>query len=352
MPRNKREYVCPRCFYATNLKYRMKRHFEELKTPCPNTGGIELTEEVKHEVLLNHVYTINVEEMRPQIPEQTHVARDTISLRGAINPICKLSQTFNTYQTINNIVSGMESMEKIKMITDHQGIRHIDFEDRLEKDFQSRLEKLEQDGYKGGYCLNHDGLLKLVDGATKMDDNDLNQFNILFDKTVNRVKILSCGKWDSYLEELGVKEVIRLLKSYFLDSYELYLIKHLHGHDNTKNRFSIRNHLDIYYKFLGTFDLDAIVCTQTDKMILGYELKENNEYYLANHYGKIYKDIKTEIKISEKNKVKRTITNIIKENSTHNLNKLNKIMLDLVKTDHEFLDQLIEKRQLPTNFSN
>jgi len=341
MPNPSNLYVCPRCLYSCTKRWMMKRHLLESIRPCPGKTGIILNPEIIDHVLDNHVYVPKPEE--PVAPQNNHAPS---------GPVCpRLSQTFNNYNTINAVVSNMESLEKVKMITDHQGIRQIDFEDRLEQDFQYRLERLEQDGFKGGYCLNHEGLLKLVDGATKMEDNDLNQFNILFDKTLNRVKILSCGKWDSYLEEIGIKEVIRLLKSYFLDSYELYLIKNLHGTDSKKNRFAMRDHLDVYYKFISTFDLDAVVCSQSDEVILGYNVKENNEYYLAEHYGKIYRDLKRDTKISEKNKIKRTITNIIKENTTHNLNKLNKIMLDLLKTDEEFLSQLVETRQFPATLA-
>jgi len=338
MPNPQSEYVCPRCLYTTTLRDRMKRHFETLKKPCPNRTGVQLTNEIKNEVLLSHIYVA----LRPVSPQP---------IQDKSGQAQTVHKTINNFNTINNIVSNMESMEKIKMIADHQGIRQIDFEDHLERDFQHRLERLEQDKFVGGYCLNHDGLLKLVDGATRMEDDDLNRFSVLFDKTLNRVKILSCGKWDTYLEEIGIKEIIRLLKSYFLDSYELYLIKHLHGTDLKKDRVSMREHLDIYYKLIATFELDAIICSQTDQMVLGYILKENNEFYLADYYGKIFRDIKNTTKISDKNKIKRMITNIVKENSTHNLNKVNKIMLDLVKTDKEFLKQLIETRKLPMNLS-
>lgn len=333
MPNRQSEYICPRCSYSTTLKYRMKRHFETLKNPCPNITGIVLTESIKNEVLENHNY------VEPKPIESTVPSNNNLSQT--------IHKTINNFNTINNIVSNMESIEKIKMITDYQGLRQIDFEDRLESDFQYQLERLDQDKIVNGYGLDHDSLLKLVDGATKMKEDDLNQFNVLFDKTVNRVKILSCGKWDNYLEEIGIKEIIRLLKSYFLDCYELYIIKHLHGNDPKKDRVEMRQNLDIYYKFISTFDLDAVICSQTDYSLLGYNVKENNEYYLADYYGKIYKDIKQTNKINEKNKLKRVITNIIKENTTHNLNKVNKIMLDLVKTDKEFLKLLIETRNLP-----
>jgi len=346
MPNPSNEYVCPRCLYSTTLKYRMVQHFEKLKKPCPNRTRTELTKEIKDYVLQNHVY-VKPSDICHNVSNVSNVVTGSKCDRGLT-----LNQTVHNYNMINSLVSSIDSLEKIKMITDRRGIRQLDFEDRLEIEFQSRLEKMDQDEFVGGYCLNHDGLLKLVDGATKMEDEDLNKFNVLFDRTLNRVKILSCGKWDNFLEEMGVKEVVRLLKSYFLDNYELYLIKHLHGHDLKKNRFVIRNHLDIYYKFIGAFDLDAIVCSQTDQMILGYNLKENNDYYLAEHYGKIYRDLRNDIKIGEKNKLKRMVTNIIKENTTQNLTTLNKIMLDLVKTDKEFLEQLIAKKKLPMAFGS
>jgi len=207
---------------------------------------------------------------------------------------------------------------------------------------------MDNDQYEGGLSLNHDGLLKLVDASTRMEHDDLNQFNVLFDRTVNRIQILSCGQWDTYLEEIGIKEIIRLMKSYFLDSYESYLIKHLTGHDTRKNRVILHESLETYYKFIASLELDAIVFTQTDEMLIGHQIRESNMYSLADHYGKIFLDIKRELKISEKNKLKRTITNIIKENTTHNLNKINKIMLELIKTDHEFLEQLVDSRKFPT----
>lgn len=345
MPNPSNPYICPSCEYTTPLKWMIKRHFEALKKPCPSKTGVVLNPEIINYVLENHEWRV-INTPANVIPTPTPVLT-SVSPPTQPHPAIKLSQTFNNFNTIHAVVSNMESLEKIKLISDHQGIRHLDFEDRLESDFQPKLDKLENDEYTDGYFLSHDGLLKLVDGATRMDLDDINQFNILFDRTVNRVKILSCGKWDNYLEEIGIKEIIRLLKSYFFDSYELYLIKHIQGNDPKKNRFVLREHLDIYYSFIATFDLDATVCSQTDEIILGYNLKENNEYYLAEYYGKIYRDLKNQIKVAEKNKIKRRITNIIKENTTHNLNKINKIMMDLIKTDNGFIELLMETRKLP-----
>ena len=150
MPNPQNNYVCPRCLYTVTQRYKMRRHFENLKNPCPNITGIILTDQIKDEVLVNHRYTVS--------QPDPHLYR---SERGCHT----INKTINNFNTVNNIISGMESMDKIKMISDHQGIRQIDFEDRLEQEFQYRLERMEQDKFTGGYCLNHDGLLQLVDGA-------------------------------------------------------------------------------------------------------------------------------------------------------------------------------------------
>lgn len=328
MPNPSNIYTCPRCLYETSQKWMMKRHLLSSKKPCAQKTGVVLTSEIIDEVLLNYKWLGN-----------SNIILDS----DAPN----VYQTNNNYNTITAMVSNMESLDKIKMITNYYGTRQLDFEDRLEYDFQAKIDKLDNDEYTGGYCISCDGFLELVDCVTKMDTNETNRFNVLFDKTINRINILSCGKWDSYLEEIGIKEIIRLLKSYFLDNYEIYLIKHLNGNDIHKNRFILREHLDIYYNFIAAFDLDASVCSQTDVMIMGRNIKENNDYHLAEYYGKIYRDIKGKIKTTEKNNTKRRISAIIKENTTHNLNKVNKIMLDLIKTDPEFLNQLIENRKLP-----
>lgn len=336
MPNPSNNYECPRCNYHTPRKYRMSHHFEHLKNPCPNRTGLILTNEIKSEVLKNHVYIKPVENI---ISPSKSISRQS--------PNMTLNQTIHNYNVVNSLVSSMETLEKMHLLLDHQGVRQLDFEDQLELDFQPRLDKMERDEFPTGYSLNHEGLLNLVDGVTKLEESDLQKFNILFDRTLNRVKILSCGKWDNYLEEIGIKEVIRLLKSYFFDSYELYLIKHLQGSDLKKDRFTLKEHLDVYYKFIGTFDLDPVVCTQSDKSILGFNPKDNNEYHLAEYYGNIFSDIKNSTKVAEKNKVKRTVTNIIKDNSTHNINTLNKIMFDLIKTDNDFFEQLVEKKKFP-----
>lgn len=53
----------------------------------------------------------------------------------------------------------------------------------------------------------------------------MQDFNLLFDKKLNRLNMYSSGKWNEFLIDVGVQELIRVIKSTYLDVYEIYLIK-------------------------------------------------------------------------------------------------------------------------------
>jgi len=120
MPNPSNLYICPRCLYSTPQKRLIKRHFETLKRPCPNKTGIELTKAICEYIYLNHQYT----------EISTNMNNDKLT-KTARTPT--FNQTINYYNGINGILTNMESADKLEMLTDRQGIRQIDFEDRLEK---------------------------------------------------------------------------------------------------------------------------------------------------------------------------------------------------------------------------
>ncbi|GAG03953.1 unnamed protein product, partial [marine sediment metagenome] len=108
-------------------------------------------------------------------------------------------------------------------------------------------------------------------------------------------------------------------------------------------------HVDIYYKFLIIFDLmpDIQNCSDTD--ILGYQLIEGNDEYLAEIYIKIYMEQKKQLKRIEQNQIKKKIIDIVKQNTTENLEKLHRVIMDLLKLDDNFRDELLKSRQLLAN---
>ena len=80
-------------------------------------------------------------------------------------------------------------------------------------------------------------------------------------------------------------------------------------------------------------------------------LFEDNERYLADTNMSVYYEQKKEVKLSEKTRIKRKIINIIKGNTAHNLIELNRTILEILRVDNTFRDELFHSRQLTTTES-
>jgi hypothetical protein len=302
----------------------MRRHLLKRAKSCPDRNGLTLTEEIAETVLANHEYH------RPKQPTQV------------IN-----NNNNNIFNMVTNIVNSMEFDEKMRRVLDYRQEKTLDFEDGLEKKFAYRVEKLENDKFSSGYFLTLDDLFKIINDVTLLKDDGLEEFNVLYDKVIKRFRFYRCLEWESFLEDIGSKELISLIKSYYLDTYEKYLIRNLHvDRDTGLNRIKIKEHLEIYYRFISIFDLTPSITDCVDEEILGHRLVENNDTYLAETYVKLFQEEKNRVKSSDKLSVKRKIVNIVKENTTQNLQKLNKAIMEILRVDDIFRDTLLKSRQL------
>jgi len=314
-------YICPRCDHETNQRNDMRRHFNR-KNKCHDKNNLELTDEIKQTVLDNHRY-------HPPKKE-----KETVS--NTIN------QTVNNYNTLNNFIGQMDTCEKISYLLGYENKQLQDLEDSLDKRFEKRIERLNNNSFKVPYQLTSSDFLKIINDVTKIDKRQIECFNIIFDKKINRIKMYRDKQWEPFLLNIGIGELISLIKSYFLDTYENYLVRNIHGTNlNIVYRNSLSNHLNEYYRFISIFDLPPGILGLTDKEILGYDLKENNPNYLEEYCYKIYTDIKNELKIAEKTAIKKQISNIIKENTIQNVDELNKNIFSIMQYDTVFKNKLI-----------
>lgn len=87
---------------------------------------------------------------------------------------------------------------------------------------------MEDNKYKRGFFLSKLDIFNIIDGCTQIEPNKLEHFNMFYQKTCKRFKFYTGTKWESHIEEAGVIRLIGMLQSYFLDTYENYLICHLH----------------------------------------------------------------------------------------------------------------------------
>ena len=316
-------YYCPRCNYQTTHKSNIRTHFKRQKV-CANKNGIELTDDIREIVLRDHQYHYKKKDK-------------TITI----------NQTISQYNILSNFINQMDMIDKINHLLFYQNKQIMDIEENLDVHFEKRIKKLEDDQFKIPYQLSQDDLIELINDVTKINRERIEQLNVLFDKKINRFKFYRTNEWESYIEDGGVKELISLIKSYFLDTYEVYLIRKLHrDSEQPVNRSSIQHHLKIYYQFLAIFDLPVFIFGLSDVEILGHKLKEDNDRYLEEYYTRMYSQEKTNIKESDKNRIKKKIINIVKENTVHNLSELNAAVLEFLRIDDNFRDQLLKNQSL------
>jgi len=326
MSSNSKEYICPRCHYKTNRKLNMERHFQR-KSVCPNKHNIVLTEEIKSVVLDDCQYHV----------EKT----DSIIQPGS---------AVQNYNTFYNIVSSMEPLDKMGLLHSYKDTKTIDIENDLESQFEYRLERLRGNQFRGGYFLSLENLLGIVNNVTQRNIDSVHEINVMFNKVYKKIQLYRGRKWESYIEDEGIKELVSLIKSYYLNDYELYLIKNLYTDQPTGiNRFKLQEHLTIYYNFIASFDLMPCIADMDDNDIMGYYLRDSTKTCLTDKYMKVYFDEKKDLKSTEISKLKKKIGNIIRSNTAENLSMLDKVIIETLKVDQNFRNELLKTRQFVSN---
>ena len=289
----------------------MRRHLYHNKKPCPGLKCIlTLTDDIKEHVLNDRLY----------------------------HPPEKPSTIINQYNQINNFVARMDPMEKITKFVEYNNIRLLDIDHLIEQTFEDKVIKLEGKVYRD-FSLDHHNLLEVVDIITSCGSID--KLNIFHDNTSNRLKIYSNGKWDSRLFEHGVMELMQKIQSFYLDYYELYLLKKAYNGCSFE-RQCIRERLYNYYKLLVCFELCPCIKDQSDGDIMGLD-ETNDECTLRDVYYPIFHELQEKLPMSEANRLRKKIYEVIKTNNKTNMLELNKNMMDQMKVDEGFQKIVLEK---------
>lgn len=315
-------YTCCRCGYSTNQKNSIRRHLYNKQKPCP-TGfnDIELTDDIKNHILEYRVYHV-------QKNESKHV-------------------TINNFNTMNNFIANMETMEKLVKYLSYNNMELIDYDRDIETKYQKHAKKLENNLYKD-FALGRDDLYDIIDHVSKVkDDNDMNGFNVLYDTKFDELKLYESGTWENILFEKGVKKLIVTIQEYFLDSYELYLVRKIVNSDtNAHQKMKCRELLEEYYRFISVFDCQPYIKGKNDMEIL-YNIDEDrhdepcDEYTIEEELLPCFNRISDLHTKSELKKIKTEVFDIIKRNSKKNIHELNKKVINLFSMDENFKKMLL-----------
>jgi hypothetical protein len=313
-------YTCCRCGYISKIKNDMRRHLFSKKKICAAlVDNIDLTDNIKNYILDNRRYIKPKEEKQPTVV-----------------------QNINYYNTMNNYVKNINTFDKLNKYMEYKNTEITSLEDNVQNHFYRRITNLKTDAFKFGYDMGNNRLFDIFEEITKI--RNLQDMNIIYDDKLKELSLFKSGSWETMLIERGVKEILEILKEYFLDHYELFLFRRIYfieKNEREKQRYKV--HLEDYYKFIGTFDLRPIIEEKDDAEILGEENGEVGVYKLEEKWLKIYNTLIDNMKRYEINKIKKDIDLIIKNNSNKNLTELNKEIIELLTTDEEFKEILDDK---------
>jgi len=295
----------------------MKRHLYELKNPCTDKCNLELTNEIRETVLRNRRYYIT----KPKKDNDRPVS----------------------YTNITNYLNGMDTMCKLTHCLEYKQEKTTDINDFVEAQHQDTVEKLENDEFRYPHLISSDRFLMLIDEMAKTGKRCAEEMNIIYDEMLDRIKIYCDDEWTSYMIEPGMRRVVEILRTNYLNQYECYLFKKLFA-DKNINGYQLNNvriHLGEYYKFLAIFDHHPYVYAEPIEYVVS-NYKTDNPDEFRDFGMKEYNDVKKELPKTETAKMKKSVLDIIKRNHKVNLKKLNDDILEIINVDEEFKNKIIK----------
>jgi hypothetical protein len=322
------EYECYRCCYTTIQKNSIRDHLYKRKKDCPAKSlerDIILTEEIKLNILKNRVY------FPPKVIEPPKEVKAPTFI-----------QNIHQNNIMMNYISKLNTKTKLNKYLEFKDEEITSLEDNVQNHFHRRINNLKTDAFKFGYDMGNNRLFDIFEEITKI--RNLQDMNIIYDDKLKELSLFKSGSWETMLIDRGIKEILDILKEYFLDHYELFLFRRIYvieKSEREKQRY--KSHLEDYYKFIGTFDLRPIIEEKDDSEILGEDHGEKKNFRLEEKWVKTYNNLIDNMKRYEINKIKKDIDIIVKNNSNKNLNELNKKIIELLTTDEEFKETLDDR---------
>lgn len=329
------DYSCPRCGYQTPRKSCMRNHLYKSKKPCPCTiRDLDITEEIKEHIMVNRVYHL------PAKQDCTHI-----------------NKVVNNFNIQNNMISRIDTIDKLSYLTAYRQVDMIGLEDKIEKVYGFTKKKLETNGFKYGFNMKMDDLFDIVNEISSLSHTckDMEEFNVFYDKECDKLNVYEEDRWEEMVFNKGVKVVLEKIQGCFWYAYECYLLRQIYlGGKGGFHTARCREHLDQYFKFIGCFDMYPYLWQRPNKEILYNEGDPRHggaqvgahmyeEYTLSDEYGARYIKVRDGTKRSEVVEIRKNVVDIIKNNSIKNTKELNKRVFELFQMDEKFKNSVIQR---------
>ncbi len=313
----KLNYTCTRCGYNTHDRSCMRTHFYKKKKICQAIeNDIELTAEIKEYILANRIYRIPKEDPKQMIFNQ-------------------IINNNNTNNNINNFVANLDDVEKIQTHFQHMNICIKPLEQVVEERYKREIYLLQNGDGNSNLCMSREDFIDTVENIVKI--NHLDEFNFIFDKKLDQIKIYEEDGWNPRRVIPGIKIILKTLKEYYLDHYEKYLVSNMNYTRNKAQDISkYTEHLEEYYKYIVCLDFEPYVQDRSRNDILNLDGEDDDDYIFMEKYLDIYNNIKNKTKCADVTKTVNEIVTIIKYNYKSNIKQVNCKVIDLMKIDSDY----------------
>jgi len=315
--KRKPKYTCPRCGYETAYKGDMRKHLYELNRPCPGCeNNIVLTDEIKEIILTNRVYEIQTTDLPTTVP--------TINL--------------------NNLVVDMDTRDKIQNILDWRQEHTVNFGELVEANNSEKIENLENRKYRFGFQLDYNNIYEIIDQSVHIKKHEeICKMNLHYISELGKIAIYHDDEWTNYLYDIGLNKVISIIRNYYLESYEKYVLYKIFV-DKSASAFECneyKNRLNEYFRFLAVFDIyPSSKDIMNEEFLTGFS--HENSFFISDFCMDRYNEQKIGLKKSDISKIRKQIGDIVKNNSTANVRMLNKYVINLAVNDENFKQRLLD----------
>lgn len=335
MPRPTKPYTCCRCGYYTQDLANMKQHFYRRKKPCsPVEAEIELTEEIKQKVLTCRTF------------KQPKCEDNELELKSA--QVINQAQVINNFNTLNSFVNNIDPLTKLKEYLAYKKVDMLPLDRDVDILYETKRLRLENNTFVHEH--HNEDILQIIDRISKVKESDLSDFNIMYDKDMNKFIIYESGDWQELLAATGVQSVIKTIKDYFWDTYECFIIRNIES-GGTTNCAWMMELLEKHYRFLACVDVEPYIVDKPNNKILytcdadeywsDPEFTDTNAHSIQDRYMPKFHYFQKQLSKKEKDDAKKAVIDIIKRNTRKCIMNLNKVIISIMDADEQFKKSII-----------
>lgn len=314
-------YECPRCGYKIEKKSSMSNHLLRAKNPCPATeNDILLTDEIKQYILRNRIYRI----------------KDEVKV---------MNQTINNYNTMNNFVGNMDTIDKITRLVKYKQVEMNTFDDTCEQTYERIVDKMEKGTFDIRTCKPD--FMDIINRLTSARDNTrdrklhLQNLNYIYDAKKKRLRVYD-GTWDDHLDNNGLEFIVNTIVDRYLEAYEIYIIRKLYGSTvlSGAEANEFRSCLKDYYQFIACFDIKPYA---VEKIMQDSEHEENMRREICENLTDLYEKTDGSLTKTYLKDVRKQMLDIMKSNTSSNVSDLDRAIISIVNVQEDFKQILMEQ---------